>query len=160
MVNPGTVNPAQMFQFGGMDEILGNARTRQSTAQPLGVNWIEGAGVPSTSTPGATMTLTAAQLLTGIVTIAASAPSTVTFDTGANIVSAVNNISAGAVIGDYVSCLVVNGSGTNGITLAVPASGSFDTNQSTRTVPVNTSKWVILRLTNVTSGSEAYVVYF
>ncbi len=90
MANPGTVNPVQMFQFGGMDEILGNARTRASTAQPLGVNWIEGAGTPTTGTPGASVTLTAANLLTGIITFNPSVANTATFDTAANIVAAVN----------------------------------------------------------------------
>ncbi len=159
MANPGTVNPVQMFQFGGMDEILGNARTRASTAQPLGVNWIEGAGTPTTGTPGASVTLTAANLLTGIITFNPSVANTATFDTAANIVAAVNTISAGAVVGDYISALIINGSAANTITLAVPAS-SFDTNQPNRVIAVNASRWVIIRLTNVTSGSEAYVVYF
>ncbi len=155
-----TFNNAALINEANLDQAIANSRTRASTSNPLGVNWIDGSGTPVTATPGATVTTTAANLLTGIITYSPSAACTVTFDTAANIVAAVNAISAGAVVGDYVSTLIVNGNGTNGITLAAGTGGSFDTNQATRTIPVNTSKWVIFRLTNVTPGSEAYTIYF
>lgn len=160
MANSGLVNVVQMENSAGMDDILSNARTRASASNPLGVNWIDGAGTPVTGTPGAAVTVTAANLLTGIITYNPSAANTATFDSAANIVSAVNGISAGAVVGDYISCLIINGSGANVITLAAGAGGSFDTNQPNRTIPINTSKWVIIRLTGVVGGSESYVVYF
>jgi hypothetical protein len=154
-----------------LDEIAMNSRTGYLftsaavnggtlPANPLGTNWMNGFGTPTSTTPGATATITAAQLSTGICVFAPSTTSTLTFDTGANIVAMVNARSAGAVVGDIVQCLIINGSGTNAITMAVPASGSFDTNQSNKGIAVNTSRYVFIRLTNVTPGSEAYVVYF
>lgn len=154
------VDVTRQINEAGLDAIVNNTRVRATLTNPLGVNWIDGSGAPVSAAPGATVTISAANLLTGIITYSPSTGNTATFDTGANIVAAVNGVSSGAVVGDYISCLIINGNGTNGITLAVPASGSFDTNQATRTIPINTSKWVIIRLTNVTAGSEAYVVYF
>lgn len=146
----------------GIDSINLSTRTRASVSNPLGVNWIEGSGTPVSTAPGATVTVTAANLLTSVITYSPSAACTATFDTAANIVAAVNNnaVSSGAVVGDYVSCLIINGNGTNAITLAAGTGGSFDTNQANRAIAVNTSKWVLIRLTNVTPGSEAYTIYF
>jgi hypothetical protein len=154
-----------------LDEISMNSRTGYNSfatavnggtlpVNTLGTNWMNGFGTPVSTTPGAASTLTAAALSTGFIIQAPSAGNTSTFDTGANIVAMVNARSAGAVVGDVIQCLLINGSGANTITLAVPASGSFDTNQANRVIAVNTSRYVFLRLTNVTPGSEAYVVYF
>lgn len=154
-----------------LDEITMNSRTGYLStatavnggtipANVLGTNWMNGFGTPSSTVPGASSTITAAQLSTGIIIEAPSAANTSTFDTGANIVAMVNARSAGAVVGDIIQCLIINGSATNSILLAVPASGSFDTNQSNKTIAVNTSRYVFIRLTNVTPGSESYTVYF
>lgn len=116
-------------------------------------------GVPSSSNNAGANTITAAILLSGIyVRDCNGAGRTDTFDTAANIVAAL----PGAAVGDIIRLLIVNG--TNGafaITLAVPASGAFDGNQAaaTRIIGQNTSKTISLRLTNVTGGAEAYVVY-
>ena len=166
-----TINPALTISEVGMDTMSSNARVRASTvpitvgtitfpAAPQGVNYIDGIGTPISVTPGATSTLLAEQMLSGIITSAPSTGNTLTFDTATNIVNGVNLVTAGANVGDYITFLLVNGSATNTITLAVPASGSFDTNQATRVIPVNTSRYVWVRLTNVTPGSQAYVVYF
>jgi hypothetical protein len=154
-----------------LDEICMNSRSGYNFAatavnggtlpvNPLGTNWMNGFGTPSSTTPGAASTITAAMLSTGIIIEAPSTGNTSTFDSAANIVAMVNARSAGAVVGDVIQCLIINGSGTNSITMAVPASGSFDTNQSNKAIAVNTSRYVFIRLTNVTPGSEAYVVYF
>lgn len=154
-----------------LDEIALNSRTGYNfsgvavnggtlPANPLGTNWMNGFGVPQSTTPGASSTISAFNLSPGIFIQAPSVGNTSTFDTAANLVALVNARSAGAVVGDIIQCLLINGSGTNTITLAVPASGSFDTNQSNRVIAVNTSRYVFIRLTNVTPGSEAYVVYF
>lgn len=144
----------------GMDDIVTNSRTRATASLPLGVNWIMGSGTPFSSNPAGTLTLTAANMLTGICTINPSTANTTTFDTAVNIVAAVNNSSAGAVVGDMVDFLVINGNGTNAITVAAGTGGTFDTNQANRTVPINTSKEFLIRLTNVTPGAEAYIIYF
>lgn len=155
----------------GMDSIVNNARVRATNAPitvgtitfpaaPQGVNYIDGIGTPISTAPGAASTLLAEQLLTGIITQSPSTGNTSTFDTAANMVAAVNKISAGAVVGDVITCLLINGNSTNAITLAAGSGGSFDTNQATRNIAVNTSRYVWVRLTNVTSGSEAYIIYF
>lgn len=154
------LNPAYTINELGMDDIVSNSRVRASAALPLGVNWIMGSGTPFTNAPGASLTLTAANMLTGICTLNPSTANTTTFDTAANIVAAVNASSAGAVIGDIVDVLIINANGTNAITIAAGAGGSFDSNNLTnRTIPVNTSKEFMVRLTNVTPGSEACVYY-
>lgn len=155
-----TINNAFTVNEAGLDGIMNNTRVRATPTNPLGVNYIDGIGTPVTSAPGATVTISAANILTGIITYSPSTGCTATFDTAANIVAAVNQASAGAVVGDYMSVLIVNGNGTNAITLAAGTNGSFDTNQANRSIPINTSKWVLIRLTNVTPGSEAYTIYF
>lgn len=164
-------NVATSIDEAGLDATVNNSRVRASKvpitvgtitfpAAPLGINYIDGIGTPISTTPGATSTLLAEQLLTGIITQAPSAANTSTFDTAANIVAGVNKVTSGAVVGDMVTVLLINGSGTNTITLAAGTGGGFDTNQATRVIAVNTSRYCWIRLTNVTPGSEAYVVYF
>lgn len=156
-----------------LDEITSNSRTGYLStatavnggtipANVLGTNWMNGFGTPSSTTPGATATLTAAQISTGIVIIAPSAANTLTLETPANIVAMVNARGAGAVVGDIIQVLIINGSGTNAITLSNSGvtGASFDTNQNNKVIAANTSRWCFFRLTNVTGGSEAYTVYF
>jgi len=117
----------------------------------------EGAAV-SVNTAGAA-TIAAATMVGGIyVRDPNGAGRTDTFDSAANLVAAL----PGAAVGDIIDLLIVNGAdAAEAITLAVPASGSFDGNQtaSSRVIGQNTSKMVRIRLTNVTGGTEAYVVY-
>jgi hypothetical protein len=166
-----TTNPALLINEGGMDTISSNTRVRASTvpitvgtitfpAAPLGINYTDGIGAPISTAPGATTTILAEQLLTGLITYNPSTACTATFDSAANIVNGLNLVSSGANVGDIVTCLIINGNGTNAITLAVPASGAFDGNNANRVIAVSTSRYVWIRLTNVTPGSQAYVVYF
>lgn len=170
MANTGLYDYSRAYD-GRLDEISLNSRTGYNytafavnggtvPANPLGTNWMNGFGTPSSTTPGASSTITAAMLSPGIMVVAPSTGNTSTFDTGANIVAMMNGRSAGAVVGDIFQCLIINGSAANAILLAVPASGSFDTNQTNKTIAANTSRYVFLRITNVTPGSEAYTVYF
>lgn len=160
MANPGYVNPAQMENEAGMDIIVANSRSRASFSTPLGVNWIEGYGTPVSLSATGNITVTATQLLTGIVTLnSGTTGRTVTFDSAANCVSGVNNISAGAVIGDVIQCLIMNG-GSSTITLASGTSNSFDSNQTNTSMTAGTSKFVYMRLNSVSSGSESTTIYF
>lgn len=155
-----TVLNSQTINLAANDLIVNNTRIRATASNPLGTNWVDGSGTPVSSAPGATVTITSANLLTGIITYSPSVACAATFDTAANIVAGVNGASAGSAVGDYISALIINGNATNAITLTAGTNGGFDTNQATRTIPANTSKWVIIRLTNVTPGSEAYIIYF
>lgn len=164
-------NQGTAWDEAGLDLEVNNMRVRATRgpitvgtitfpAAPLGINYIDGIGAPISTAPAATSTLLAEQLLCGIITQSPSTGNTSTFDSAANIVAAVNKVTAGAVVGDYVTVLLINGNATNAITLAAGSGGAFDTNQATRIIAVNTSRYCWIRLTNVTPGSEAYVVYF
>ena len=160
MANPGLLDFPHMVNEAGMDAVINNTRVRATASNPLGVNYIDGIGTPISITPTTSVTITAAQLLTGVITIKATNATTVTFDTAANIVAAVNGASAGAVVGDYISVLIVNGaSATSTLTLATSTGVTYDTNQANSTIPVASSRYALIRLTNVTPGSEACVIY-
>jgi hypothetical protein len=155
-------NYAATINEAGLDGITQSTRTRANVSNPLGVNWIDGIGAPASMTSGTAFTFTASNLLTGIIVANPTASITATLDTAANIVAAVNSNTAGAVVGDYICCLMVNGSaGAFTVTLAAGSGGGFDTNQAagSRIITQNASKYVFIRLTNVTPGSEAYIVY-
>jgi hypothetical protein len=71
-------------------------------------------------------------------------------------------IPPGLRIGDTLWCLIVNGNtGAGALVMTASAGVTFDTNQasSSQVIPQNTSKTIQIRFTNVTVGSEAYVVY-
>lgn len=105
------------------------------------------------------VTLTAAEVLSGIVVADPNgAGRTYTLPTAALLVAA----RPGSRVGDIVQCLIVNGAdAAETITLAAGAGGAFDANQtaSSQVIPQNASKLVLIRLTDVAAGSEAYVVY-
>jgi hypothetical protein len=174
--NSGLYNGTLSVNMAGMDFRTANVRAR-ATPLPvtltgtvgtptsyatthLGQCNYESFGAPRTLSTSAAVTISAGDMLTGIITLNPGAAVTATFDTAANFVSALNSISGGAVVGDQIRCLIANGNGTNAITLAAGTGGGFDTNQANRTIVVSTSNTVIVRLTNVTGGSEAYTIYF
>lgn len=104
-------------------------------------------------------TYTAAQVLGGIIVRDPNgAGRTDTLPTAALLVAAVPS----AAIGMIISCLVVNGAdAAETITIAAGSGGAFDANQTaaSQVIPQNSSKELMIRLTGVASGSEAYVVY-
>jgi hypothetical protein len=153
------LNYSQQDNMAATDVIINNSRMRATVTNPQGQNWMAGFGTPISIAPGATSQLTTAQLLTGIVTIAPTQACTVTFPTAANMVAAFAANSSGAQVGDVLECLIMNGTASTTITLA-STNVSYDTNQANTTIAGATSKYVLIRLTNVTSGSEAYTVYF
>lgn len=171
---------AHQVNEAGLDSVIGNARSRATltpvtltgtaalgaayTTNTQGANWIEPFGVPRTGTSATNVVVLAADLLTGLITWKNSntASSNMTLDSAANTVAAVNLVSSGAQVGDCLSCLVINstGSGAGGIlTIVNGAGGTFDANQTAPTIPVGTSRWLVIRLSNVSIGSEAYVLY-
>lgn len=117
----------------------------------------EGAPV-SVNTAGAA-TIAGTTMVAGIyVRDPNGASRTDTFDSAVNLLAAL----PGAAVGDIIDLLIVNGAdAAEAITLAVPASGAFDANQtaSSRVIGQNTSKLVRIRITNIGGGTEAYVVY-
>lgn len=97
--------------------------------------------------------ITAAMILGGVLLSNPGAPLTQTFDSAANIVAAVSSPAVGQVL----KYLHVNKS-ANAITLAA-GSGSAITGLATATLSANTSRYIFVRLTNVSSGTEAAIIY-
>jgi hypothetical protein len=103
----------------------------------------------------------AADIVGGIIVNGNSGAMNGTLPTAALLVAAIRNIVGSQLaIGACVECLIING-GTGVITLIAGSGGSFDTNQagSSQIIAVGTSKYVTIRLSNVTIGSEAYVIF-
>lgn len=119
----------------------------------------EGTPTPTSKATAGAVTLTAAEVLSGIIVVdTAGAGRTYTLPTAALLVAAVPQ----AKVGDVIRTYVVNGAdAAEAITLAEGSGGGWDANQTatSRVIGQNTSKMVHIRLTNVTASSEAYVVY-
>ena len=159
------INYGQQVNIAGFDEIVGNSRVRAQQSppgvgvagNPQGTLWMQGTGAVFSNNPGATQTLTWANINGGIVVLQPSAACTVTLDTATNIVTNMNANTAGINVGDIFQFLLINGSTANAITIAAGSGGSLDTNQPTPTIALNASKVLTIRVTNVTT--PAYVVY-
>jgi hypothetical protein len=169
----GGLDLSRIENIAGMDEVTSNSRNRATLnptvvqgstipINPLGSLVLQPSGqAPISTVPGAASTITFPQLQTGFVVQAPSAGNTSTLDTAANMVGGFNAVTAGAQIGDIIPCYLGNGSASNTITVAAGSGGSFDANQpaAARVIPVNSSRYIFIRLTNVTAGAEAYVIY-
>lgn len=157
MANSPFLDKARQIDMSGNDIICRNVLTAAATGG-AGFKQLFGNGAAPLSSTSTSLTLTAANMLTGIVVIN-SAGSTATLDTAANIVTGVNTASAGSNIGDIVAFEVSANTGT--VTIAAGTGGTFDTNvvAASRIIAIAGAKTVFVRLTNVTPGSEAYVIY-
>lgn len=111
----------------------------------------------SYSTAGAQTYLPADIIGTLIVRNGGAADRVDTLPTAALMVAAIPKCR----IGDTVDCLIVNGGTTNKITLQAGAGGALDPNQAAGSaiIVASTSKYISIRITNATKGSEAYVFY-
>ena len=103
-------NYMNMINEAGLDSVNGNSRVRATSTSgtnPLGTMYMQGTGTPITYT-GTTQTMTAANLLTGMIIGQPSGSATYTTDTAANIIAAMNAASAGVQVGDYLECYLAN----------------------------------------------------
>ena len=108
---------------------------------------------PAASALGATATtVTAAQLLTGILTQSPSSALTVTLPTAAAFIAALPDCE----VGDSFKFTFINTNGTNAATIAVNV--STGTLVGSATVALSTSAGFIVRLTSVTDAGT-YTVY-
>jgi hypothetical protein len=116
-----------------------------------------GGAFTSDATAGA-RTYTSAEILGGVIVRDPNGASrTDTLPTAALLVAAI----IGAQVGDVVRCYIVNGAdAAETITVNAGTGGTYDTNETavSRLIGQNASKWVHIRLTNVTTGAEAYAV--
>lgn len=119
---------------------------------------IRGRGAPVSKNTAGNVTLTAAEILAGVIVAdCAGAGRTYTLPTAALLVAAVPN----AQVGDQIECTIINGSdAAEAITIGEGVGGTWDANfVAAKTIAQNVGKTVFLRLTNVTASAEAYVVY-
>jgi hypothetical protein len=137
-----------------------------ATVEPANVDMVEGVlyGILSVPVPvsyntTAGRTYTAADLAAGrIMRDCNGAGRTDTLPTAALLVASLTN----PAVGWPVECRICNTSdAAETITIAAGVGGTWDANQTTasRVIPQFHSKVVTLRLTNIGSGTEAYVVY-
>jgi hypothetical protein len=105
-------------------------------------------------------TYLSADILNGTIIHGNAGAVTGTLPTAALLVAALKGIlGLQLLVGAMVECLIVNG-GTNILTIAAGAGGTFDGNQggASQIVGVGSSKYVQLRFTNITPGAEAYSI--
>lgn len=118
-------------------------------------------GAQPVSVTTTTTAISAAQMLTGVVVNSAASAVTMTLDSAANLIAAINaNYPQGANVGDCYFIELINGGNTSGaITVGLGSGGTFDTNvpAANKTVAINTARTIIIRITGVTS--PAYVAY-
>lgn len=102
----------------------------------------------------------AADLVGQIIVHDGTGGATATLPTAALLVAGMRTGGNVPAVGQTLECEVING-GSGTITIAAGSGGGFDANQlaPSRVIVANTSKALFLRLTNVTGGSEAYVIY-
>lgn len=104
-------------------------------------------------------TYTAADILGGVIVRDTNGASrTDVLPTAALLVAAL----PGVAVGDVVECDIINGAdAAEVLTISAGVGGGFDTNQtaSSRVIGQNGSKTLLVRFTNVTAASEAYVAY-
>lgn len=166
-------NPSGLMDAAGEDAIIANTRVRATktaatftdnsgavtvAANPLGVNYIDGAGAPQTLGAGP-LVIPANAMLNGVIVGRPTGAQTYTTDSAANILAACLAVSPGGVqVGDYLPFLLMNDSG-NALTMAM-GSGVTSANASTNSLPANTSRYCQMRFTNATPGSAAITMYF
>lgn len=110
-----------------------------------------------TDTTAGAVTYTAAQVLGGIILRDPNgAGRTDVLPTAALLVAAMKDEE----VGDTVQCLVINNAdAAETITISAGSGGTVVQIAGTRIIPQNTSRMLLIRLTNVLSGTEAYDVY-
>lgn len=125
--------------------------------------WITNFQTATSFSTGA-QTLTGAQLIAGIIVGSSNGTGfTYTLPSAASLKTALAAYAdlQGVQVGDTIQCLIVCGGTANvttGLMLLNGTGGSFDTNGN-QVIPAGWSKYLYLRFTNVTPGSEAYTVY-
>src|SRR6267154_3122423 len=95
------IDKGRVVDLSGNDVVCRNILVAGPTGSS-GFKQLFGNGLAPVSSTSTSITLTAANILTGILVVN-SAGSTVTLDTAVALVAAVNNSSAGANIGDVIA---------------------------------------------------------
>lgn len=138
--------------------ISGANTDSQNQAVKVGSPMVYNVAAPASITGN--QTYLSADILNGTIIHGNAGAATGTLPTAALLASAIKGILGMQMqVGDMVECLIVNG-GTAAITISAGAGGSFDGNQGapSQVISVGSSKYVQLRFTNITVGSEAYTI--
>lgn len=153
------LDKGRIIDLANNDVIVRNILTASTVPGNTGFKQLFGNGTVPTSNTTTSLTVTAAMLLGGILISNGASAVTATFDTAVNIVAAVNAASAGANVGDVVGIEI--SANTSAVTVAAGTGGTFDANVTAgaKAIALSTAKTVFVRLTNVTAGAEAYVIY-
>ena len=137
-----------------LDDLANNLQVQQNGnvlyAAPTGFHLV------STIASAATVTLTARQMLGGMLLHdAAGGGTTSTTATAAELVAGFNGVAVNS------SCLLVirNSSGANALTVANGTGVTISGPAGNIAIPANTTAVVLLVFTNVTPGSEAVTMY-
>lgn len=167
-----TIDQNRLDDFAGIDEVVVNQRSRAvrpgttyginaASNGQFGTLWMVGTGVATNFAAGATPnTITAAMLGGGIVVQTPGQATTWNLDTAANVLTYMNNNSAGVQVGDILVCDVINAStvAANTITINFGTGGGFDTGQTQLVMAANSSRTLFVRITAI-GASPAYIVY-
>ena len=111
------------------------------TYQPVPIDMGSGSFSPTTS-----------QLLIRILSGTATLGANITLPSASTIISSMKT----SIIGDSISFTIINKSGAQSYTMVVGTGGTIEGNS---TISPNSSEHFLLRLSNISGGTEAYVLY-
>lgn len=147
-----------MPALGAVATTTGQDETNRDMVQKTGP-FVQNTPTPASYSTAGAQTYTVADVIGTIIVRNCNGGSrTDVLPTAALMVAALPN----ARIGDTFDCLIINGTNAaNTVTITAGSGGALDTNQNAATAVIaqNSSKYISIRLTNVTIGSEAYVFY-
>lgn len=118
--------------------------------------------VPAAVTTAGNVTYTVAQILSGfILRDPNGAARTDSLPTAALLVAGISPLAVGTIVSFTVMNASDGAADAENITIAAGAGGAFDAAQvaAARVVRTQSSRMVSIRFTNVSVGTEAYVVY-
>jgi hypothetical protein len=128
------------------------ANQAQKTGNPMVYN------TPTPASYGVgNQTYLVADIIGGLIVHNGTGNATGTVPTAAALAAAILNPQ----VGDTIECLIINGGASGNITVTANTGATFDANQVTLSQVIQpiSSKYVVMRFTNTTPGSQAYVIY-
>lgn len=142
------VDNSRILDESGNDVVVNSIRYSPAIGNQ-GANIIDTTVGGITVASGTTATITAAVMKTGLIVSTNAGATTLTFDTAANIIAALNATSSGAQIGDTF-IFTVSSHGAGGVTVAL-ASGVTNPNTAILTIAQNGVRLYYLTVTGVTT---------
>lgn len=142
------VDNSRVVDLSGEDLVINTVR--YSTAQgSQGFAVLDNTGGGPTIVAGTTATLTEPILETGLIITTNAAAVTLTTDTAANIITAMNNTSSGAQIGDVI-IFTISCHGAGGITLNL-GTGITNPNGAANTLTQGVQRTYVMTVTSLST---------